>query len=549
VPFYRSGDDTAMDEAAAGVFTPAEQPAVEDPPVGPPAGMVAVAVADLVASGRGEPGGAVVTAGGAAVSGQAMVFCAPVVTAAAVVRRDGRLQADGWLPDHVRLGILEQHLGEGVIERLVADPALGAEPGLRRRSMSLPLAARYVLAMTLLPEASCTEAMARLVGVLPQVPWRRAWQLPGTKVLTGWRRRLGPKVMRAVFHQVAGVIDPTPDWCGLLVCAVDGFHTRVADTPANRKAFGSVGTADDSAGFPLVRTVVATTARGRSTLAAVPGKADTGEQPLLLRMVKQHPEVFCAGRVFCLDRNFPGYKVISKIRACGGHLVMRMKAGISLELVEWLPDGSYLAWLGKAHRLLVRVVEYDVDTPDGVSELFCLATTLLDWQIYPAEQIAAVYPKRWVASQTTIGENKTLVTDAGPSRGPILRSGEPALVIQELYAWLAAGQLLRRAAQAAAAAATHRPVAADEVSFTATRHEATRSMTQTLVTATTSAQALAAAAEQASHAVLSRLLTTGRDRHSDRTRKHQPRFPRSKKTTPTTRGRAVNLSRSPVHSP
>src|SRR5262249_22633373 len=110
-----------MDEAAAGVFVPAKQPAAEDPPVvGPPAGMVAVAVADLVASGRGEPGGAVVTAGDAAMSGQAMVFCAPVVTTAAVLRRDGRVQADGWLPDHVRLGILEQHLGEGVIERLVA---------------------------------------------------------------------------------------------------------------------------------------------------------------------------------------------------------------------------------------------------------------------------------------------------------------------------------------------------------------------------------------------------------------------------------------------
>ncbi len=75
-------------------------------------------------------------------------------------------------------------------------------------------------------------------------------------------------------------------------------------------------------------------------------------------------------------------------------------------------------------------------------------------------------------------------------------------------------------------------------------------MTQTLVTATTSPQALAAAAEQASRTILSRLLTPGRDRHSNRTRKHQPRFPRSKKTTPTTRGSTtVNLSRSPIHTP
>jgi hypothetical protein len=543
-----------MDEAAAGVFPAAEQPVAEEgmPVVGPPAGMVAVRVADLVESGRGGRDGAVVSAGAVAVSGEAMVFCSPVVTAAAVVRRDGRVQADGWLPDQVRLGILEQHLGEGVIEQLVGDPAWGAKPGVRRRCMSLALVTRFVLAMTLLPDASYPEVMARLVGVLPQVPWRRAWRVPGAKVLTGWRRRLGPKVMRALFHRVAGVLDPTPDWCGLLVCAVDGFHTRVPDTPANRKAFGSVGTADDSAGFPSVRTVVATTAQGRATLAAVTGKADTGEQTVLLRMVKQHPEVFCVGRVFCMDRNFPGYKLIDRIRGCGAHLVMRLKAGISLELVQWLPDGSYLAWLGRTNPRLVRVVEYDVDTPGGVSELFCLATTLTDWQTYPAEQVAAVYPKRWTASETTIGENKTLVTDAGPSRGPILRSSEPALVIQELYAWLSAAQLLRRAAHTAAvaAAAGSSPVTANQVSFTATRHEATRSMTQTLVTATTSPQALAAAAEQASRTILSRLLTPGRDRHSNRTRKHQPRFPRSKKTTPTTRGSTtVNLSRSPIHTP
>src|SRR5262249_52585080 len=213
--------------------------------------------------------------------------------------------------------------------------------------------------------------------------------------------------------------------------------TRVPDTPANRRAFGSVGTADDSAGFPLVRTVIATACQGRATLAAVPGAADAGEQTLLLRMLKQHPEVFCAGRVFCLDRNFPGYKIIDRVRACGAHLVMRMKAGISLELVEWLPDGSYLAWLGKTHRRLVRVVEYDVDTADGVSELFCLATTLLDWQTYPAEQIAAVYPKRWVASETTIGENKTLVTDAGPPPGADRAPAGAGLGHQGAFRWAA----------------------------------------------------------------------------------------------------------------
>jgi hypothetical protein len=194
-------------------------------------------------------------------------------------------------------------------------------------------------------------------------------------------------------------------------------------------------------------------------------------------------------------------------------------------------------------------VDYDVDVDGGVSELFCLATTLLDEKEYPAEQVCQVYPQRWTASETTIGENKSLVTDAGPSKGPILGSGEPDLVIQEFSAWLTAAHLVGKAAHAATAAAIGRPVDGGEVSFTAARHEATRSITQTLVTATTSLDCLVTAAEQASRAVLARLVTVRRDRHSDRRRKHQPRFPQSKQTTPTIRGKnTVNLSRSPTHA-
>jgi len=62
-----------------------------------------------------------VTAGSAVPSaGELAVFCRPVVTAPALPRRDGTVRADGWLPDFVRLGELERHLGDGVIEAIAA---------------------------------------------------------------------------------------------------------------------------------------------------------------------------------------------------------------------------------------------------------------------------------------------------------------------------------------------------------------------------------------------------------------------------------------------
>jgi hypothetical protein len=53
-------------------------------------------------------------------AGELAVFCRPVVTAPALPRRDGTVRADGWLPDFVRLGELERHLGDGVIEEITA---------------------------------------------------------------------------------------------------------------------------------------------------------------------------------------------------------------------------------------------------------------------------------------------------------------------------------------------------------------------------------------------------------------------------------------------
>lgn len=525
---------------------------------GVPACTVALRPGDLARPGWAGHDGALVAAGAAppAGSGEMLVFCHPVTCAPAAVRRSGEVQAAGWLPDHVRLGVLEQHLGEGVIEDLVAASGR-AGPHQRRRVMSLPLTARLVLAMTLMPDACYREAMARLAGLLAQVPWRQRWQVPSSKVITSWRRRLGAQVMEELFWRAAGpVTSPgrgAGRWRGLELCAIDGFQVRLPATPANREAFGSPGTADDSAPFPQLRAVVATARAGRAMLGAAMDASTAGEQTLTARMADEHPGVFCPGRCFLVDRNFLGHELITAIAARGAHLVMRVKQGISLHHVRWLPDGSQLAYLNAPDRrsvLMVRVVEYNVEAAgrDEVSELFCLATTLLDYRAYPAREICDAYPQRWSASETTIGENKTTITDAGPSRGPILRSREPELARQEFWAWLTAAQLVRKASGTAAGRAAD-PVHSDQVSFTAMRHEAARSLTQTLVTAATSVDALTAAAATAARSALSALITTGRGRYRERRRKHEPAFPHTSRTIPAIAGPATIALFRPASTP
>ena len=132
--------------------------AAQSPVTGTPAGTVVVRAAGLRVHGR------TVTAEDAAPSaGELAVFCRPVVTAPAAVRRDGTVLADAWLPDLVRLGELERHLGDGVIEAVV-DAALAKSrlrQRQRRRLMSYPLVIRLMLAMALTPDASYCESLGR----------------------------------------------------------------------------------------------------------------------------------------------------------------------------------------------------------------------------------------------------------------------------------------------------------------------------------------------------------------------------------------------------
>ena len=90
--------------------------------------------------------------------------------------------------------------------------------------------------------------------------------------------------------------------------------------------------------------------------------------------MRRRPDLF-AGRVTCFDRNFPGYDLITAILDAGGHVIARVKEGISLGSEDgpdrgWLPDGSRLTWLNapsgkKQDRLPVRAAEHNVILPCG----------------------------------------------------------------------------------------------------------------------------------------------------------------------------------------
>ena len=554
------------------VRTDAAIRSAEFPAAGTPAGTLAVRAADLqVRSAR-----SVTVAGAAPVTGEEAGFFRPVVTAPAFVKRDGTVLADAWLPDLVRLGGLEAHLGDGVIEKITGKAVRDGRLPLRerRRLMSYPLAVRLVIAMTLLPASSYSEAVRTLAGLLADVPFTLDWHVPTGKTIGEWRLLIPPEILQEVFWHAAGPLigDDEPSavmLAGMPVNAADGMLVNLADTKENREHFGTTGTGDGSSPFPQLRIVALTARAGRAILGAVTGKASDGEQSLLKVLAAEQPGLF-AGRVTLFDRNFPGYDLITAILLAGGHVVARVKGGITLPFPDapdkgWLPDGSRVSWLNapsgkKTDRLPVRVAEHSalVTGPGGeqVSETCTLITTLLDHRAVPAAALREAYPARWTASETTFGEDKATITGAGKrTSGPVLRSGCPRLVLQEAWAWLAATQLVRaseaatlRSEEAAARALRRtdaKPVAADEESFTAAWRHAVRSVETTQVTATSSLAAIAAAADSAARAHLHALNVPGRDRHSPRRQKARPKFPHTSATKHTVTGKYQLIEYAP----
>jgi Insertion element 4 transposase N-terminal len=464
--------------------------------------MVAVRVADLVSPagrplGEGDRSALAVGGTGRIRTGDQVVFLRVVAVVAARVRRDGRVQAQGSPCEHATLGPLEEWLGRqagpGVIDRVAERAVLrpGFVKGTRKRLLSRAFAVRAIVLMTLMPDADVREVIIALAGDLAMVPWARAWRPASPRALRDWRQALGPgplEELRDVVLRASWQEHEDRDWRAVVigrlrVSSADGTLIRVPDTPANRAAFGSAGTGDDSGPFPQVRALPLTDASTRALLGMPHGPAGTdkaaAEQKLLDTAMEQCPHLFTADRIWLLDRNFPGTPRIARLIA-RTHVLIRLKSDIRLKRISAvLGDGSYVAEVsGDGVTVTVRVIEYFTDVEGQVvPEMFCLITDLMDISEYPAIELAGLYKWRWDGSETSLRETKSCLDGAGPSGGPMLRSQSPGLVRQELAAWAAAAEMTRGVARDAALAAVParkgrcagQLVQPREISFTAAR--------------------------------------------------------------------------------
>jgi hypothetical protein len=243
-------------------------------------------------------------------------------------------------------------------------------------------------------------------------------------------------------------------WCGLLVAAIDGTVLDVPDSPGNAANLGKNRSQHGTAGYPQIRLVALVACGTRAVIDAVFGPKSAGETTQAMRLLRS----LHAGMIVLLDRGFDGNDFLAAVAVTGADLLVRLGANRKPRVLRRYRDGSYLTLVG---GLRVRVIECEITistTAGRHTGIYRLGTTLLDPQRFPAFAIVRLYHERWEVESTYLEIKSTLLGRR------VLRSPNPALIAQEIYALLAIYQVVRIAITDAADATDG--VDPDRASFT-----------------------------------------------------------------------------------
>jgi len=355
--------------------------------------------------------------------------------------------AEERLPDRISIGVLSRTFPSWLLDEVIE--AAGVRE-LRYRRLPARLMMVFTLACWLFMRSGYGLVLSKLADAqaLVGAGWGD-WQTPGTGSITRAKAKLGAAPFKLLFARTAvpagRVGTPGVFHAGLRVVTVDGFTLDVPDTDENAEFFGRGGNGSESKNpFPQLRALALAESGTRVLLAAAYGPSGVGEQTLATDLLP----ALGPGMLVLADRNFASYKLWRFAAGTGAQLLWRMSASFTLPRQQVLSDGTYLSELKPPRKsdgppIPVRVIEYSVTSTDEngqeTSELFALATTLLDDTAYPAMELAQLYHARWQA-ETGIGDLKTIIR-GGPE--VLLRSKTPAMVEQEFWAMLCVYQAIR----------------------------------------------------------------------------------------------------------
>ncbi len=372
------------------------------------------------------------------------------------------LPAGVRLSDHISLGVIARAVPPGRVRQVLAETGKASE---RERDLPAQVMVYYAIALALYMGSGTREVLRCLLEGLRWLWGAEAVKVAGKSGISQARSRLGEAPLRRLCEELVRPI-ATPAtkgawYRGWRLASLDGSCLDVADTEANRAAFGVPGSSRGESAFPQLRLVALVENGTHVLFGARLGRYAEGETTLAHAVLAAlRPGMLCLA-----DRQFFGHALWRAAAGTGADLLWRVKHNLRLPREAVLADGSYLTTVypGDKDRrrrtggLRVRVVEYRLEGVAGAEPLYRLVTTILDPAQAPAAELAALYHERWEI-EGALAELKTQLRGARV----VLRSKAPDLVRQEFWGLLLAHFAVRGLMHEAALRADEDP---DRLSF------------------------------------------------------------------------------------
>jgi Insertion element 4 transposase N-terminal/Transposase DDE domain len=373
------------------------------------------------------------------------------------------LPAGSRITDYISLGVVAKTFP---LEKIRASLTASGKESVRQRDLPAHVVVYYVIALALYMQSSYREVLRCLLeGIQWLVEPGARINVAGNSGISQARTRLGWEPVRQLHDEVVrpvAVAATKGAWYrAWRLISVDGSTLDVADEKGNNEAFGRPGASRGESAYPKIR-FVSLVENGTHVLFGS-RMADYGTSEVAL--AKTVLPSLGKGMLCLADRGFFGFEMWKQAAATGADLLWRVRKNIHLSCEKRLPDGSYLSRIYPSQQdqrcgrngIVVRVIEYRLEGVEGAEPLYRLATTILNHELAPAAELAALYHERWEI-ETAFDELKTHLRGAHI----VLRSKTPDLVRQEFYGLLMAHFAVRGLMHEAALRADKDP---DRLSF------------------------------------------------------------------------------------
>jgi hypothetical protein len=386
------------------------------------------------------------------------------------------------------LSKLEQHFADILPSALLLPASPG---GPRRRKRVYPHVRTFwcFLWQCLTPQTACRHVVRQVQALFKLSGGPSISSEDGAYCRA--RLRLCPQVLWTALQATAQALQRLAPGSQLLggrcLKVIDGSSVSAPDSVKNRKAYPKIQSTYDGLGFPMMRIVVLFCLASGAIVSVLTGNLLTSELSLFYQMMPQ----LKVGDIILGDRGFGNFVVVGllqqfkidfigrSLRKVDGRRRLR-RLGHNDWLVQWkrtTNPSSILSpdqWAEFPKQLTVRIVRGSLGRKGFRIRQVTLVTTLLDPQLYPAQEILQAYLRRWRLEMCFDDLKTTMGME-------MLRCQSPAMLQKELLMYLIAHNLIRLVI--IQAAQTHR-VSVERISFKGSI-DALRQFTQAICQAPT----------------------------------------------------------------